>query len=278
MQKADIKKYIKEKSFVASKKMGQNFLVNLDIKKRIVEAAEVKKNSLVLEIGPGLGAITEIILEKGYELLAIELDKRLYAHLKEKYENNARFHIVNDDFLTLNLIKLIYGSNLKPFDEICVIANLPYSISSKIILKFIHLPLIKEAIIMVQKEMAERICAKVNTKDYNALTALVSLFYETKILFAVGPKNFIPQPKVDSSVLKLVRKPFVMDEKEQKKLVEFFRLAFQNKRKTLINNLTSVYKKEAVLLTLKKFQLDLKVRAEALPSSVLYDLFLELNS
>lgn len=276
MQKADVKKYMKQESFVASKKMGQNFLVNLDIKKRIVNAADVDKQTLVVEIGPGLGAITELILEKGYRLLAIELDKRLYAHLKERFHLNPDFYIVNDDFLELNLVKSIYGLPIPSFNKICVIANLPYSISSKIILKFILIPEINQAVIMVQKEMAQRLCAKVNSNDYNALTVLVALFYETKILFDVGPKNFVPQPKVDSSVLKLVRKDFQLEEKTLTDLISFIRLVFQNRRKTLFNNLRIKYAKQTILDVLALFGLNEKTRAQELEPELLYQLFLAI--
>lgn len=108
-KKIEIKTYLKEQSFVASKKMGQNFLSNFEIKKRIVDATDARKNDLIIEIGPGLGAITEIILQKNYQLLAIELDKRLHAYLIERYSDFKNFKIINNDFLKLDLNHILFN-------------------------------------------------------------------------------------------------------------------------------------------------------------------------
>lgn len=272
-KKIEIKTYLKEQSFVASKKMGQNFLSNFEIKKRIVDATDARKNDLIIEIGPGLGAITEIILQKNYQLLAIELDKRLHAYLIERYSDFKNFKIINNDFLKLDLNHILFNMGWNNFDQIHVIANLPYSISSKIIIKLLKFEKIQSAVVMVQKEMAQRICSKPKTKDYNSLTVLVGLLFEVKTLFDVGPKNFIPAPKVNSSVIKLTRKEATIHGDELSDLSKFLRNCFLAKRKTLFNNLISICSKDEILKALKTLKLIPTVRAEELAPDVFYQLY-----
>lgn len=276
MQNKQIHNFMKQESFVASKKMGQNFLSSLPIKKRIVDSANLDNNDFVIEIGPGLGAITEIILEIKTPMLAIELDKRLHQYLCDKFKDNPLFSIINNDVLKENLSEIVnkYAKNR----TVKVVANLPYSISSKIVLKLLKTPEIDTFVIMVQKEMAERISAKPNTKDYNAFTALVSLFLDVEYLFTVGPKNFIPAPKVDSAVIKVTRKKYTTYSLENISEYEnFLRQCFRNKRKTLVNNLSSSYKKEDIINSLESLNLSLTIRAEALDAITLIKIFNLLN-
>lgn len=154
-----------------------------------------------------------------------------------------------------------------------MIANLPYSISSKIIIKLLKFEKIQSAVVMVQKEMAQRICSKPKTKDYNSLTVLVGLLFEVKTLFDVGPKNFIPAPKVNSSVIKLTRKEATIHGDELSDLSKFLRNCFLAKRKTLFNNLISICSKDEILKALKTLKLIPTVRAEELAPDVFYQLY-----
>lgn len=271
MEKNKIHNFINKESFVASKKMGQNFLHSMTIKKRIVDSAELKDDEIVIEIGPGLGSITEIILETQHKLLAIELDKRLYSFLVDKYSYNKNFQIINNDILKVNIDQVL----LETFpnnSNFVMIANLPYSISSKIVLQIMRSKLLSRSIIMVQKEMAERICAKTNSNNYNAFSALVSLCLKVEFLFNVSPNNFIPAPKVDSSVIKLTKNHYI-DIFEIDDVDIFLRLCFQNRRKTLLNNLSYKYNKEKIISILNNFNIDLKIRAQQLSPQELYNLY-----
>ncbi len=273
MEKNKIHNFINKKSFVTSKKMGQNFLHSMSIKKRIVDSAKLQTNDCVIEIGPGLGSITEIILNTNHPMLAIELDKRLYSFLVDKFSNNPNFRIINNDVLKINLDELLINTypNYKDHNFV-MIANLPYSISSKIVLQIIKSEIINKSIIMVQKEMAKRICAKENTSNYNAFSALVRLCLNVTHLFNVGPNNFIPAPKVDSSVIKLEKNHLIPIESIDK-IDNFLRICFQNRRKTLFNNLSYSFKKEDIITNLAILNLDHKIRAQQLSPLDLYKVY-----
>lgn len=275
MDKKNFLDFINKQSFVSSKKMGQNFLHSSVIKEKIVNAANLRSDDFVIEIGPGLGAISEIILKSKCKLLSIELDKRLYEYLTKnllvKYKN---FNIINDDVLKIDFDNIIHSYG---YDSAIMIANLPYSISSKIILKILFSKTIEKCIIMVQKEMAQRLCAKVNSSDYNAFSSLVSLFADVKFLFDVSPNNFIPVPKVNSSVIKLTNLHNKIDV-DIKLFNKFLRLCFQNRRKTLINNLQIKYTKSKIIDFLKNNGYSLTIRAQELNVNELLKIYKALEN
>lgn len=276
MNKSFIKNKLKQESFVTSKKMGQNFLLSNNIKNKIVDVANINKDDLILEIGPGWGAITEILVQKTNILIAIELDKRLYAHLKT-YIKTSNFHIINNDVLCVDLDNLILDyNNTQKIQKIKVVANLPYAISSKIVLKIIQSKLINDAYIMVQKEMAERIGAKVNTRGYNAFTVLVQLFCKTKILFEVNAKEFHPQPKVQSAVIHLENLHNSVNFNIEE-LGKFLRICFLNKRKKLKNNLSNIYDIKIINQMFIDYNLDMNLRAENIEPKMFLKLFNYLN-
>ena len=276
MNKSFIKNKLKQDSFVPSKKMGQNFLLSNNIKNKIVDVANINKDDLILEIGPGWGAITEILVQKTNILIAIELDKRLYAHLKT-YIKTSNFHIINNDVLCVDLDNLILDyNNTQKIQKIKVVANLPYAISSKIVLKIIQSKLINDAYIMVQKEMAERIGAKVNTRGYNAFTVLVQLFCKTKILFEVNAKEFHPQPKVQSAVIHLENLHNSVNFNIEE-LGKFLRICFLNKRKKLKNNLSNIYDIKIINQMFIDYNLDMNLRAENIEPKMFLKLFNYLN-
>ncbi|MCV3743476.1 16S rRNA (adenine(1518)-N(6)/adenine(1519)-N(6))-dimethyltransferase RsmA [Ureaplasma sp. ES3154-GEN] len=271
MTEKDIKHKLHKESFVPSKKMGQNFLLSNQIKKRIVDEADVGPDDLVIEIGPGLGAITDILVQRAKFVQAIELDKRLYAHLIERIKV-INFNVINQDVLKLDLDQLILDLLAKQsYKNIKVVANLPYSISSKIIEKLIKCQFIQKSFIMVQKEMADRITARVNSKDYNAFSVFVQMFAESTTLFDVPPQNFYPAPQVMSSVVLLENTPAVCNDPHT--MLKFLRLSFLNRRKKLVNNLCTVYPKSRVLDALNELKLNENIRAQNLTQTNFINLF-----
>ncbi|MGL4951537.1 MAG: 16S rRNA (adenine(1518)-N(6)/adenine(1519)-N(6))-dimethyltransferase RsmA [Mycoplasma sp.] len=256
MHKKDVLSYLKINNFVPSKKMGQNFLINDAIKKNIVTVSNVEKDDNVLEIGPGLGAITKYLIEATDNLVVVELDKRLSENLKKLF---PLIKLVNDDILSVDIDKLL---NEHQYTNVKVVANLPYSISSKIILKLIKVQSIDEINILIQKEMAERLLAKINTKNYNSFTILVSMFADVQVKLKVSKNEFIPIPEVESW--------FISVKKHNNFNVNFdaidklLRVSFSARRKKLTSNLSNVYDKAKVLKIFNDLSWSENLRAENL--------------
>lgn len=245
--------------------MGQNFLINDAIKKNIVQAAQVKSADHVLEIGPGLGAITKYLALATDQLLLVELDKRLAAFLQQYY---PQVRIVNDDVLRLDLKQVFTELN---WDAVKVVANLPYSISSKIIIKLLKTPQVDSINILVQKEMAERLLSKPNTKAYNAFSVLAHLMADVSVQLKLKPQEFYPAPEVDSWFITLTKhKRFDVDFEKIDKLL---RISFASRRKKLINNLTVFYEAEQVRALFKQLQWDENFRAEDLSTEQFVQLY-----
>ncbi len=270
--KSDVKKFLDQHHFVPSKKMGQNFLFDINYQQRIITSANVTKEDDVIEIGPGLGAITKHLVKHARQVVAIELDKRLSEYLNTNIKKD-NFHLINNDVLKVDFNNLIKEYDLK---NIKVVANLPYSISSKIIASLMELGCIKEIYILVQKEMAERICAKVGSKDYNAFTALMQMFAKVDSLFKIPPANFVPAPQVDSIFLKI---EYINQFNVNFKLVgDFLKLCFAQKRKTILNNLSAKYDKETIKTKLQELNLEPSIRSESLNPKELYQLYVKFNN
>lgn len=240
----------------AKKKYGQNFLKNEEVLIKIVSSVEVKTKDLLLEIGPGMGALTSYLVKKDISLLCYEIDERMQPFLK-KFEGE-KCKIIYDDFLKRNIVDDIKKI---PFQNLYVVANIPYYITSPIIVKLIEMeekP--KEIVLLVQKEFAERIVASAGHKEYNAFTLFVDIEYEAELLFLVDRNQFFPVPNVDSAVIKLTRKEKI-DILNKEKYLRFIRDAFSNKRKTLRNNLKE-YDWEKLKNILEKLGYKENVRAE----------------
>ena len=238
----------------AQKKFGQNFLKNKDILQKIANSVEVNENDLIIEIGPGMGALTEYLFQKNSFLLCYEIDERMKKYL-EKY-NTEKSQVIYGDFLKRDIL-----SDVKDFsyENLYVVANIPYYITSPIIAKLIDLN-IKEIVLLVQKEFAERIVADSNHKEYNAFTLFIDAEYDANLLFYVNRNNFVPAPKVDSAVIKLTKKETSgINNKEF--YLKFIRDAFQNKRKTLKNNLKE-YNWDKIKTILNEMNYKENVRAE----------------
>ena len=247
----------------AKKRFSQNFLTNEHAAKRMVEALDLKENETVLEIGPGKGILTKYLIEKSNNVIGVEIDRRLCFFLEKKFFGNKNSTIINKDFLKVDLNQWASSEN-----KIKVIGNLPYQITSPVLSVLIdNKQLIELAVLMVQKEVAQRICAQSNSKDWSPLSIAVQLFSDVKILFKLKPTSFFPPPKVSSAVIKI---SFLKNPKLKIKNGNlFFKLvkaSFAQRRKTILNSLSSNYNidKTKLSLVLEKAKIDLKRRAESL--------------
>ena len=245
----------------ADKKLGQNFLIDESVVRRIVEAAELTPEDTVLEVGPGIGTLTQGLAESGASVVAVELDKRLLPVLDVTLEGYDNVCIVNGDILQVDIMEQVQ----KPDFKCC--ANLPYYITTPIIFAILEkrLPM-ERLVVMVQKEVAERMAAKPGSKDYGALSVAIQYFTEPEIAFIVPPSSFIPAPSVDSAVIVCKRRSTPPVEVCDENL--FFRVvkaAFSLRRKMLSNSLKNMgIKGEQVTKWLELAGVDGKRRAETL--------------
>lgn len=245
----------------ADKKLGQNFLIDESVVRRIVEAAELTPEDTVLEVGPGIGTLTQGLAESGASVVAVELDKRLLPVLDVTLEGYDNVRIVNGDILQVEIMEQVQ----KPDFKCC--ANLPYYITTPIIFAILEkrLPM-ERLVVMVQKEVAERMAAKPGSKDYGALSVAIQYFTEPEIAFIVPPSSFIPAPSVDSAVIVCKRRSTPPVEVCDENL--FFRVvkaAFSLRRKMLSNSLKNMgIKGEQVSKWLELAGVDGKRRAETL--------------
>ena len=242
----------------ASKKFGQNFLIDSEIVEKIVNSAEISEGEEILEIGPGIGTLTQGLLEAGAKVTAVEIDKKLPEVLSQTLAGYENFNLIQGDILKVNVEELM-PPNFK------VVANLPYYITTQILLNLIekNLPITK-IVTMVQKEVAERIISSPNSKNYGALSVAVQFRADVKIAFDVKPESFLPRPEVTSSVVIFdIHKPkFNVDEKFFKKVV---RAAFGQRRKTLLNSLIGAgFQKNSVINSLNFAEISPERRAETL--------------
>lgn len=275
-------KILEKYGFSFQKKYGQNFLIDNNIVKKIVQEAGIKKDDFVLEIGPGIGTMTQILCENAREVAAVEIDKKLIPILKQdtlsSYNNVT---IINDDILKLDINKLILERNEgKP---IKVVANLPYYITTPIIMGLFesHVPL-ESITIMVQKEVADRMQVGPGTKDYGALSLAVQYYAKPKIILMVPASCFMPRPNVDSAVIKLTchDKPPVLV-KNEKFMFDIIRASFNQRRKTMTNSVVNAnlgITKEQLLIALEQCGLKSTVRGEALTLQQFAQLSNELSS
>ncbi|MBM7614757.1 16S rRNA (adenine(1518)-N(6)/adenine(1519)-N(6))-dimethyltransferase RsmA [Alkaliphilus hydrothermalis] len=261
------KEMVSKYGFHFSKSLGQNFLVDYNIIEKIIRGAGITKDTNVIEVGPGAGSLTQGLSEAAKKVVAVEIDKKLIPILEDTLQGYENIKVINEDILKLDLHQLLKDE----FDggDIKVIGNLPYYITTPIIMKFLEEKVpVESIIIMIQKEVADRMNAKPGNKDYGALSVAVQYYCTTEIITIVPPTVFIPQPKVDSSVIKLnvLKEPKVKVERED----IFFKVvkdAFGKRRKTLLNALSSgdlQFNKDMVREVLKESNVDEKRRGETL--------------
>lgn len=233
-----IRELLERHGFTFSKSLGQNFLINPSVCPRMAESAVQGDNVGVLEIGPGIGVLTNELLKRASKVVAVELDKRLLPVLDETLSEYDNLKVINADVMKLDLHRLIedeFGSM-----EVAVCANLPYYITSPIIMKLLEdrLP-VSSITVMVQKEAAVRLCAEPGSRDSSAITAAVRYYCDPELLFHVSAGSFMPAPKVDSAVIRLgLREPSVHP-RDEALLFRVIRGAFAQRRKTVLNSLSS---------------------------------------
>ena len=255
-------------NFNFQKKFGQNFLINTGILEDIIEAAEITKDDFVLEIGPGIGAMTQYLCESAREVVAVEIDKNLIPILKDTLSAYDNVEVLNDDILKVDIKTLAETRNAgKP---IKVVANLPYYITTPIIMGLFesHVP-IDSITIMVQKEVADRMQEGPGSKEYGALSLAVQYYAHPEIVVNVPPSCFMPQPKVGSAVIRLTRhaKPPV-DVENEKLMFQIIRASFNQRRKTLANGLNNFsglnLSKEVIQQCIEELGVPATIRGEAL--------------
>ena len=254
--------------FRFQKKFGQNFLIDTRVLDRIISAAEITKDDLVLEIGPGIGTMTQYLCEAAREVVAVEIDKNLIPILEETLSAYDNVTVLNEDILKVDLNKLVQEKNNgRP---VKVVANLPYYITTPIIMGLFenHVPM-HSITIMVQKEVADRMQEGPGSKDYGALSLAVQYYAEPKIICNVPPNCFMPRPGVGSAVIRLTRHEVCpVQVADEKFMFDLIRASFNQRRKTLVNGLTNAaglqVSKEAVLAALEQMGLDPAVRGEKL--------------
>ena len=255
-------------NFNFQKKFGQNFLIDTHVLDKIIRESGITKEDCVLEIGPGIGTMTQYLAENAREIVAVEIDDHLIPILEDTLSAYDNVTVIHDDILKVDIGKIVEEKNAgKP---IKVVANLPYYITTPIIMGLFesHVPL-KSITIMVQKEVADRMQVGPGTKDYGALSLAVQYYAEPEIVANVPPNCFMPRPNVGSAVIRLTRydNPPV-DVKDEKFMFALIRASFNQRRKTLVNGLTNAANlkvtKEQILGALEEMNLSATIRGEAL--------------
>ena len=259
---------LKKYNIKANKKLGQNFLIDDTVIEKIISSAEIEKNDLIIEIGPGLGTLTSKLLEKARRVIAIELDERMIKILTDRFKLYNNFELINEDVLKVDLKKLIFENAIAE-GKAKIVANLPYYITTPIIMKLLEDKLnIASITVMVQKEVADRMTAKPGDKLSGAITYSVNYYAEAKEIVLVGKESFIPSPEVDSKVIKLqIRDVPPVNIEDDEVFFKVIRASFMQRRKTLINGLTNsglIKDKEKLLQIFKHMNLNAEIRGEKL--------------
>lgn len=255
-------------------KLGQNFLADRNLAAKIVEAVGDISQKRVLEVGPGRGVLTDVLAHRAGRVIAIEIDRVLAAQLRMKYALRPNVEIIEGDVLKMDLGTLLgprpgalAGVTPRKPEPVRVVGNIPYYITSDILLRLFEFHSLFDCIVvMVQKEVADRIAARPGTRDYGLLSATAQLYAKVENLFTLPPGAFNPPPKVYSSVLRMTIAPqFEKLNVSERAFIDFLKLSFGQKRKTLVNNLKESYDAAAVQSALKKAAVRPDVRAEAVP-------------
>ncbi|MBQ2273415.1 MAG: 16S rRNA (adenine(1518)-N(6)/adenine(1519)-N(6))-dimethyltransferase RsmA [Clostridia bacterium] len=255
-----IKDLLERHSFHFSKTFGQNFLITARIPEKIAEGAEIDESTTVLEIGPGIGCLTRCLAARAKKVVTVEIDDRLLPILQETLGDLSNVQVVHGDILKTDLNALLGNE-----EKLAVCANLPYNITTPILVYLLESGLSFESItVMVQKEVAQRFCAERGSKDYGAITLFLNYYTKPKMLFSVGAGNFLPKPRVDSAVLRLQAIQPPVDTPPED-LFRLIRAAFSMRRKTLQNTLASAgISKERTAAALEALNLPATTRGEEL--------------
>ncbi len=266
-----IKKELTQLNTFAKKSYGQNFLSNKSKIEKIAE--EILNNSTndIIEIGPGLGAITEPLVNQKRNIVCIEKDKILIENLKNKFKLKKNITLINEDVLKIDFKSIASENSI-------IIGNLPYNISTKILIKFVNElhESTNKGIFMFQREVADKIIAKKIKK--NRLSSKIKIFYEVKEILKVSENDFWPPPKIKSSVLLFTPKKIGSKNLNMKELDKFLQCAFFSNRKKIVNNLANKYHKDKIFSILKKLRINDKVRPEDIDEGMLLQIFIMINN
>ena len=260
------KEVVQKHNFKFSKSLGQNFLIDTNVIDRILEGARVKEGDYVIEVGPGIGTLTKEMGRSAEKVVAIEIDKTLIPILEETLVDFPNIEVINQDILKVNVQELVKeklnGGPVK------LVANLPYYITTPIVMKFLEEDIpVTDIVVMVQKEVADRMNAKPNTKDYGALSVAVQYYCDTEIVAKAPRHMFMPQPNVDSTVIGLhVREEQIYHVDNEDIFFKTVKASFGQRRKTLLNSLGGLgfLSKDQIKLALQEANIDEKRRGETL--------------
>ena len=262
------KEIINKYSFAFQKKFGQNFLIDSNVLESIIRGAEITKDDFVLEIGPGIGTMTQYLCEAARQVVAVEIDKMLIPILEDTLSEYDNVEVINQDVLKVDIKSLAEEKNKgKP---IKVVANLPYYITTPIIMGLFESGVPIDSItIMVQKEVADRMQTGPGSKDYGALSLAVQFYATAKVILNVSATCFMPRPNVDSAVIKLTRhKEPTVNVADEKLMFKIIRASFNQRRKTLVNGLKNSpelsFSKEQIVKAIEKIGKPETIRGEAL--------------
>lgn len=261
---------MKKYNIKANKSLGQNFLIDDNVVEGIVDAGNISNEDLVIEIGPGLGTLTKPLLERAGKVISIELDKRMVKILEDRFSLYNNFELIQKDVLKVDLKELIERNKKEGhLKNAKIVANLPYYITTPIIMKLIEEELDLDSItVMIQKEVADRLIAIPGDKETGAITYSIYYYSEAEAILEVPNDSFIPEPEVTSKVIKLnIRKNPPIDVRNKEVMFRIIKCAFMQRRKTLLNALTNAkvfINKEEGIRILNKLNLDENVRAEKL--------------
>lgn len=267
-------KILNQNDFFIKKKFGQNFIIDQNVLSNIVAASGIDDDTCVVEVGPGLGSLTEHMLKKAKKVMSFEIDNDLIPILTANFKDYDNFVLINKDILSVNINEYL-DEYFKGETKIALVANLPYYITTPIILKLLEeTDRIRTYTMMMQDEVADRICSKPDVKDYNALSIAIQYRATAKKVLNISRNIFVPKPNVDSAVIKLSlydKTPYSVT--NEKFFFKFIRDAFHQRRKTLVNNLKETgYNKEDVLAVLEKLNLNPAIRSEALAISMFVEI------
>ena len=261
---------MKKYNLTANKNLGQNFMINENVINTIVDESNVSKDDLIIEIGPGLGNLTKELIIKAGKVIAVELDSKMVKILKDRFFMYDNFEIINDDILKINLKEIISNQKkIKGINNIKVVANLPYYITTPIIMKLLEEKLeIQSITVMIQKEVAKRLCEVPGGKNTGAITYSIYYYSQAKEILEVPNEFFIPKPNVTSEIIKLeIRNKPPIDVIDEGLMFKIIKIAFMQRRKTLINALSNsniFANKEDIIKCLNYLNIPLDIRGEKL--------------
>lgn len=274
-----IKSILNEYDLYFNKRYGQNFLIDENIVNKIAETGEITRDDLILEIGPGIGTLTSALCKNAGKVISVEIDKKLIPVLNETLKEFENVEIIQEDILKLDIIKLL---EKEMFCNFKIVANLPYYITTPIIMGFLEMDLdIEKMVFLIQKEVGERLCAAPGTKAYGSLSIAAQFYADVEIEFLVPAQVFMPKPKVDSIVVSMKKKKepdLIVDNRQM--FFKIVKAGFNNRRKTLINSLTTNtnFTKEQVLQALNDCGISPSIRGEALTGQEFAQLANYLNN